>query len=161
MKRVLRILLRLTALLAMALLAFYIIFYFAQHPMVYESERDVTRTPADLDWEYEDVSVPVDGNTTTGWFIPFENARGTILFCHGNGSNVGGHLDAVRRFREMQYSVLIFDYGGFGRSTGSSNEARVYADAAAMWTYLTEQRKIPADRCDEQQSSRATVRLID
>lgn len=133
-------------LLLAPLLVFYIVFYFAQQPLVYQSEREITRTPGDLGWNYEEISVPVNGATTTGWLLPLENARGTILFCHGNGGNVGTHLDATRLFRAMRYSVLIFDYGGFGHSTGSPSEARVYADSMAMWNYLTEQRKVPASK---------------
>lgn len=145
MEKARRILMRAPVLLIGAFVAFRVVFYFAQQPLVYQSERAVTRTPADLNWPFERVAVPVDGEMTTGWFIPCGSARGTILFCHGNGGNIGARLGATRLFREMRFSVLIFDYGGFGESTGSSSEKRVYADAMAMWGYLTGQRKLNPD----------------
>ena len=142
MNKAIRVFRRAIALLLFVLVAFYIIFYFAQQPLIYQSERSITRTPSAFGWQFEDINVPVGSEITTGWFIPADDAHGTILFCHGNGANVGLHLDATRLFREMHYSVLIFDYGGYGKSTGSPSERRVYGDAMAMWNYLTTERNL-------------------
>ena len=145
MSKAVRVLKRVAALFLFVLTVFYVIFFFAQQPLIYQSERTVTRTPETFGWEFEDVSLQVSGETTTAWYIPIENARGTILYCHGNGGNIGLHLDATRLFSEMRYSLLIFDYGGYGKSTGSPSEPRIYADARAMWDYLVTQRKLPPD----------------
>lgn len=145
MNKAARVFRRAIALFLIVLVAFYIFFYFAQQPLTYQSERAITRTPEVFGWKFEEVVMEVNGQTTTAWFIPVENARGTILFCHGNGGNIGLHLDATRLFREMQYSVLIFDYGGYGDSTGSPSESRIYADARAMWEHLVTQRNLSPD----------------
>ncbi|NUM55950.1 MAG: alpha/beta hydrolase [Candidatus Hydrogenedentes bacterium] len=145
MKRALHVLLRALVLFAVVVVVFYVVFFFAQQPLIYQSAREVTRTPGDFGWAFENIVMPVNGETTTGWYLPMENARGTILLCHGNGGNVGSHLDVTRLFREMNFSVLIFDYGSYGESTGSPSEERVYADAKAMWDYLTKQRSLPPD----------------
>jgi fermentation-respiration switch protein FrsA (DUF1100 family) len=145
MNKAVRVLKRAAALFLLVLVVFYVVFFFAQQPLIYQSERAVTRTPETFGWKFEDVALQVNGETTTAWYIPIDNSRGTILFCHGNGGNIGLHLDATRLFREMQYSVLIFDYGGYGKSTGAPSEPRIYADARAMWEYLITQRKLPPD----------------
>jgi fermentation-respiration switch protein FrsA (DUF1100 family) len=36
--------------------------------------------------------------------------------------------------------VLVYDYGGYGRSTGKPSEARCYADIRGMWRYLVDER---------------------
>jgi alpha/beta superfamily hydrolase len=38
--------------------------------------------------------------------------------------------------------VLIFDYRGYGQSTGKPTEKGTYRDADAAWQYLVEQRNI-------------------
>ena len=49
-------------------------------------------------------------------------------------------------FHRLGFSVLIFDYRGYGRSTGKPSEAGLYQDAQAAWDHLTRQRGIPPGR---------------
>lgn len=102
------------------------------------------RTPAQLGYAYENLRLSVMGETTAGWFLPIDNARGTVLFSHGNGGNIAGWLDAVTIYRDLRLNVLLYDYGGYGDSTGSPSEQRCYADIRAMWDWLTITKQIPA-----------------
>jgi hypothetical protein len=43
-------------------------------------------------------------------------------------------------------SVLIYDYSGYGQSTGKPSMAGISKDGAAALSYLTEVRKVPAKR---------------
>ena len=106
------------------------------------SSKEIQELPDARGWTYEDVWRDVAGEKTHGWWIPLENARGTVLFSHGSGRNVSGYLDDVALFRELGMSVLIYDYGGYGQSTGKASEERCYADARSMWKYLVETRGI-------------------
>lgn len=116
----------------------------AQTGILFQGSRDMFRTPRDAyGWDYEDVWLDVEGRKTHGWFIPTPGARGTVLFSHGNGGNIAGWLDAMGAFRDLGLDVLLYDYGGYGNSTGSPSERRCYADIRAMWRYLTEQRHTP------------------
>lgn len=136
---------RVAFLLLVTLLGFYIVFYFAQTSLVAQGEPGLPSDPSARDWAYEDVTVPVGGETTHAWFLPVENAKGVVLYSHGNGGNLSMHFRATGMHRALGFSTLIFDYGGFGRSTGQPTEQRVYADARAMWNWLTETKGIPAD----------------
>ena len=49
---------------------------------------------------------------------------GTILFCHGNAGNLPDHLAFVDRLPGMGFEVVMFDYRGFGRSTGRTRVHR-------------------------------------
>jgi len=55
--------------------------------------------------------------------------RATVLFCHGNAGNIANRLDAIWRFHELGLNVCIFDYRGYGRSTGKPSEEGTYRDA--------------------------------
>ena len=82
-------------------------------------------------------------NELTGWFIPVEHPRATVLFCHGNGGNISLLIESVRMFHSLQLNVLVFDYRGYGRSEGSPDEEGTYADAEAAWHYLTDTMGVP------------------
>ncbi len=122
-----------------------VVLYLLQTAIIFPGAPGLGRTPALNGWPYEAVALRVLGETTHGWYIPLENSRGTLLFSHGNAENISNSLDAVRLFREFGYSAFVYDYGGYGRSTGKPSEARCYADIRAAWRYLTEQRGVRAE----------------
>jgi fermentation-respiration switch protein FrsA (DUF1100 family) len=59
-----------------------------------------------------------------------------VLFCHGNAGNLSDRLDSIKIFHDLGQSVLIFDYRGYGRSSGKISEKGTYLDAEAAWDYL-------------------------
>jgi fermentation-respiration switch protein FrsA (DUF1100 family) len=65
-----------------------------------------------------------------------------VLFCHGNAGNISHRLDSIRLFHELGLSVLIFDYRGYGQSSGKPTEKGTYRDADAAWHYLVTLRGI-------------------
>lgn len=127
-------------------LALYLYAFQARH--VYFPDlpsREVEATPADLGLVYESLKLQTaDGDTLAAWFIPAPQPRGTLLYLHGNGGNIGHRLDPIAVFHQLGLNILIFDYRGYGTSTGRPNEAGTYEDALAAWTYLTERRRISA-----------------
>lgn len=131
----------LLAYLVLVLLAFV-----AQRRLIFPATRDVYRNPAAYGWEYEEVFLPVHGKVTQLWFIPCENARGTFLISHGNAGNIANRLETADLFHSMGFNVLLYDYGGYGKSTGKPSEKRCCADARAAWRYLTEDRGIPPEQ---------------
>jgi uncharacterized protein len=66
-----------------------------------------------------------------------------LLYLHGNGSNNGDLTEIAAILHELEVSVLLIDYRGYGRSSPVfPNETRVYQDAEAAWQYLTQEQKI-------------------
>jgi uncharacterized protein len=73
--------------------------------------------------------------------------QGAVLFCHGNGGNLshrGGVL--THWIEEIGVAVLIFDYPGYGRSSGVPSEEGCYAAGQAAYDWLCESAHVPADR---------------
>lgn len=109
--------------------------------------RQLAATPADIGLSYEALRlVTADGETLDAWFIPASPERAVLLFFHGNAGNISHRLDSLRIFHELGLSVLIFDYRGYGRSSGRPSEQGTYEDARAAWRYLVEQRGVAANR---------------
>jgi len=117
------------------------IFVFQSH-YVYYPEGELIADPANIGLEFESVHFETaDGVKLFGWFIPADNARGVILFCHGNAGNISHRLDSIQIFHRLGLDVFIFDYRGYGQSEGSPTEEGTYQDAEAAWQYLIETRQ--------------------
>ena len=124
-----------------------------QSRYVYYPGKTIDDTPDSVGLGFEHMRVKTrDGETITGWFVPagkggvdFEKAL-SVVVCHGNGGDVGDRVDQVKRFHEMGFNVLIFDYRGYGTSTGKPSEQGTYSDALAAWNYLNTERKIEPKR---------------
>ena len=123
--------------------------YLTQSRMLYLPNmpgRTLTATPADVDMDYEDVSIETtDGVVIHGWFIPGQSSR-VLLFFHGNAGNISHRLESIRQFLGLGLSVFIIDYRGYGQSGGRTTEKGIYRDADAAWRYLTTTRGISPER---------------
>ena len=125
-----------------------LVLIFQSHLVFYpETGREIIATPAQFGLPYDDIHLQTsDDISLHGWFVPAPQARGTVLFLHGNAGNISHRLDSVRMFQRLGYSTLIFDYRGYGSSGGAPTEQGTYRDAEAAWRYLIEQRHIPPCR---------------
>lgn len=54
-----------------------------------------------------------------GWYIPAENAKGTVILCHGHASNKSKILCETEYFHELGYNTLSFDFRAHGNSEGN------------------------------------------
>jgi fermentation-respiration switch protein FrsA (DUF1100 family) len=123
----------------------FIFIRFLEHKSLYYPFKQIEMTPENIGLDYENVSVTTeDGANITGWFIPSESPRATLLFAHGNGGNISHRLEKIRMFNELNVNTFIFDYRGYGASDGSPSETGLYLDAKAAYTYLLNDKKIPA-----------------
>lgn len=129
-------------------LALYV--FLMQPKMIYYPSvpgRTLEATPAVIGMDYEELTFrTTDGEQLHAWFIPHPHARATLLFAHGNAGNISHRLDSIQVFHDLGLNVLIFDYRGYGQSTGKPSENGTYRDAEAAWVYLTETRGIDSGR---------------
>lgn len=60
-----------------------------------------------------------DGILLKGWFVPKENAVGTVLLAHGYNGNKESLLNYVKFIHDAGYNVFVFDFRGAGESEGT------------------------------------------
>jgi len=78
-----------------------------------------------------------DGERLHAWFVqPRTSAagappKGAVLVCHGNAGNLEMRLPLAAGFASMGFATLLFDYRGYGASTGKPRELGTYLDAEA------------------------------
>jgi len=121
--------------------------YLFQDKMVYVPCNEIFKTPLDEGMEYEDLDIfAADGGCINGWYIPNDKRQEVVLFCHGNGGSMSHRVETVKLIYDLGFSVLIFDYRGYGISEGTPTEKGTYLDAEAALKYLLEDKGVPEDR---------------
>ena len=138
--------LRLLLMLALAYGALLLLLFLFQPRLLFlpgVPGRTLTATPEHIGLEYREVEFATeDGERLHGWWLPHATPRATLLFQHGNAGNISHRLDSLRIFHELGLNVFIYDYRGYGQSTGSPSETGLYSDARAGWAWLTDDQGI-------------------
>lgn len=121
----------------------FLMFHFFQKNFIYFPHNEIQVTPNYISLEYEDITLTTTDNIEiSAWWIPNKNERATLLFLHGNAGNISHRLDSISIFHQLGLSVLIIDYRGYGKSTGSPSEEGTYIDAETAWQHLTQEKNI-------------------
>jgi pimeloyl-ACP methyl ester carboxylesterase len=100
--------------------------------------RTLTATPSQIGLGFEDVQITTaDRVDLHGWYVAAPAGAPAVILCHGNAGNIAHRLDWLEMFCGMGFAMLLFDYRGFGRSSGTPTEQGTYLDAQAAWDFLT------------------------
>jgi fermentation-respiration switch protein FrsA (DUF1100 family) len=75
-------------------------------------------------------------------FLEHPEAAYTILFSHGNAEDLGGVLPFMQQFYERGYSVLMYDYRGYGTSEGRPSVRNTYEDVDAAYQWLIRKKGV-------------------
>ena len=80
------------------------------------------------------LTIASGARTLNAAYVPAEHAAGPlILIFHGNGETVSDWGGAQLLLRQHGFSSLVFDYSGFGQSTGRATIDHFHQDALAAY----------------------------
>jgi predicted alpha/beta hydrolase len=73
-----------------------------------------------------------------GWFAPTAatGPKATVLVFNGNAGDRSFRAPLAAALNQAGFSVLLFDYRGYGKNPGSPSEQGLVIDARAAWAYL-------------------------
>ncbi|HET7668830.1 MAG TPA: alpha/beta fold hydrolase [Burkholderiales bacterium] len=110
-------------------------------------DRVFVQGPERFGLEYREMQfAAADGTGLYSWFLPARGeARGTILFLHGNAQNISAHLPSVAWLPAQGFNVLALDYRGYGRSGGSADLPGIMLDIDAAMRVLLERPEVRRD----------------
>ena len=75
--------------------------------------------PSDFGMPFDSLKIASGVRTLDAWWIPAEAPdSGAVALFHGNAENTSDWLAAARLLHGHHLSVMLFDYSGYGRSTG-------------------------------------------
>lgn len=87
-----------------------------------------------------------DGTKLSAIYLESPKSEFTILYCHGNAEDIGDLRAIFETFRSYRFSVLAWDYRGYGTSEGRASEGTLYSDVRAVYRYLVNELNTPAER---------------
>ena len=92
----------------------FLIFLMSIHPI-----KIITNLiPSDLGLKYEEVTFKsADGIKLSGWLIPNNKTKTTIIIMHGYPADKANLLGAAE-FLAKDFNVFLFDFRSFGKSEG-------------------------------------------
>ncbi len=82
------------------------------------------------------------GHILHGIFFEKPDAAGTILFHHGQGGNVETSIGLAKAGLLAGYSVLAYDYEGYGMSEGSPSTGNLIQAGQAAYDYLVRDKGV-------------------
>ncbi len=83
-----------------------------------------------------------DNKKITAMYLENENAEYTILYSHGNATDIGYMSSFFKQYYNHNYSFLSYDYHGYGTSEGRPNEKNSYKDIKAAYDFLVNEKQI-------------------
>lgn len=88
-----------------------------------------------------------DGVPVAVLHLPHPRADYTVLYSHGNAEDLGMALPGLEALRDAGFSVVAYDYRGYGASGGGRPTSRgVLRDAEAVYRHVTGTLGVPPSR---------------
>ncbi len=128
------------SLLKIALLTYLILVIVAlllSNRMMFPAPRSSYTQEGDL------VRIPSGNGTILVRYYYKPDARWTILYSHGNHEDLGAIDPLLQEFNRRGYSILAYDYRGYGLSGGSAGERNSYEDILSAYTWLVKEKGVP------------------
>lgn len=113
------------------------VMYVFQNKLIFLPSSKLIVTPGQAGLRAEDVWIKTtDGEQLHGWFFPNEEAEYVVVMSHGNAGNISGRIDIAKLLNGVGVSILLYDYRGYGQSSGKPTEKGVYTDVESVVNYL-------------------------
>ncbi len=117
----------------------FMVFYFFQDKFVFQSKSLPREYAFNFNQEFEEFFIPTRyGDTLNALlFRTKHESSGLILYFHGNANNLQRWGKYAVDFTSLGYDILMMDYRGYGKSTGTPSEENLYEDAQTILQWST------------------------
>jgi len=87
----------------------------------------------------EDISFETDGQILRGWLVN-KGREKALVYYGGNAENIEQNIDFFKAIN-LDYSVYLIPYRGYGNSSGTPSEKKLYQDALYIFDQLNKQHR--------------------
>jgi len=115
--------------------------FYLQDYLLFKPEK----LPTDFQFYYENQDIEEhnletrDGATINGLlFKPKGESRGIVMYLKGNSKSIKGWGKFAVDFTRHDYTVLMLDYRGFGKSTGRRSQKAIKRDLQVVYNKIKE-----------------------
>jgi fermentation-respiration switch protein FrsA (DUF1100 family) len=136
---------------AILYLGFLVLLYFSQGSIIYPGAKNhVDPTPPHVPGA-ELRRVPTSAGTVDTFFLPAtddasRNPKPLLIFGHGNGEVIDYWVSGLDGFRERGIGVLLVEYPGYGRSSGSPSERSIRQAMDAAYDLIASDPRVDRTR---------------
>lgn len=124
--------------LAAALALFALLIRLLEDRLTFHPTRELEALPSDFGLAFEEALIRSGADSLHGWLFPPSGSQSPVLLVfHGNAGNISHRLEWIAPFVRRGLGVLLFDYRGYGKSSGKPSEQAFREDALAAWDWLT------------------------
>ena len=88
------------------------------------------------DISYKNVLIESGNNKINGWLFENHPGRPIILYSHGNYGNVSYRKMIYELAEILEMNLFMYDYSGYGRSTGTASLDQFHKDADSAYRFL-------------------------
>lgn len=112
--------------------------YTFQEHLIFHPEKLSDKYQFNFTDDFEEVNYETeDGETINALLFKAKEAKGVIYYHHGNAGSLDSWGSRAVDFVSRGYDVLMYDYRGFGKSSGKiKNEKMLYSDAVMLYKRL-------------------------
>ncbi len=103
-----------------------------------------------------------NGETIHCWYLKNPGSNKIVFISHGNGGNLTTRAELMAMLLKLGVSVFIYDYQGYGKSSGSPNLVKIKEDGDAALNYLLKDKIYKEEQiylCGESLGSGVTCEL--
>lgn len=107
---------------------------------------DTTRTPINIGFDIKSVIFKSEsGSSINGWWLTPKKIKynATFIFFHGNSGSLYSQYQLISPLVLQGFRVFIFDYSGFGFSTGKATRNNLLKDGVSAIQYVCDSLKDP------------------
>ena len=130
------------------IISLVLLFYFARLILFLSMQKSILKTkpngretPADLGLQYEDCTIRSGSRELQAWWvkaIPPNDPKKAVLIIHGNNESISEWIPVQQLLWQHGISSMVFDYSGFGNSTGKASIRTLREDVIAAWNFFDE-----------------------
>lgn len=147
----LRRILAVTAVVTVTLYAVFLcVLYFSQGSIIFPGTKNRVASVAPAAGGSEILRISTSEGNVDALFLPATVGEGratpVMIFGHGNGEVIDYLTAAFKGFRERGIAVLLVEYPGYGRSTGSPSEVSIRAAMDAAYDRIASDPRVDRGR---------------
>lgn len=104
---------------------------FRPHPSSYQDQKPFMKLKTKSGIEF------------SALYLKAEHSPVIVLFHHGNAEDLGDLVEFLTTWQKRGFSMLAYDYPGYGTSNGYPTTSTAEETAEAAYLYLVEKERIP------------------
>ena len=112
-------------------------YYFFQENLLFYPEKLSENFKFNFSADFTELNYQPDKGTNLNALL-FESSdkKGIVLYFHGNAGSLRSWGNLSAQFTSLNYDLLIYDYRGYGKSSGNISEKAFFSDAQFIYDEL-------------------------